>query len=62
MTNDSPTRECPKCGDAQPDLDGFGTLHCEHCGYCKHASITDSVCEFCGKVVTHLTVNTEDKP
>lgn len=52
---DMPTRECPKCGDVQPDLDGFGTLHCEKCGYCKHASITDGICGFCNERVREKT-------
>jgi hypothetical protein len=50
-SDDLPSRECPQCHDVQPDLDGFGTLHCVACGYCKHASVTDGVCGFCGKKV-----------
>ena len=44
--------ECPKCGADQQDLDGFGVLFCAACGFCKHASITDDICGFCGKKVT----------
>jgi hypothetical protein len=42
-----PTMKCPKCPAEYEDHDGFGVLHCPACGYCKHASITDSVCDFC---------------
>jgi excisionase family DNA binding protein len=27
---------CPKCGEDREDLDGFGVLACEKCGYCTH--------------------------
>jgi hypothetical protein len=45
---DMPIRRCPKCDDEQPDMDGFGVLHCEHCGFCTHASITNGKCDLCG--------------
>lgn len=47
--DDVPTRECPRCGDSQRDLDGFGALYCQKCGFCTHASITAGVCDFCEK-------------
>ena len=43
---------CPKCGGAVADWDGFGVLHHAPCGYCKHASVMDGVCGFCGKAVS----------
>lgn len=43
-----PTMLCPRCGQQYDDLDGFGVLHCEHCGFCTHASMTDGRCDLCG--------------
>ena len=43
--------QCPKCKEEYRDFDGFGVLHCVKCGYCKHASITGGVCEYCNKKV-----------
>lgn len=47
--------ECPQCGTQQEDLDGFGVLHCDYCGYCTHPSATGTghpddplVCDMCG--------------
>lgn len=42
---------CPQYGRRQQDLDGFGFLYCRKCGYCKHASISGSTCDFCKKQV-----------
>ena len=47
--NDVPDSQCPKCKAWLPDYDGFGVLRHPECGYCSHASITDGVCQFCGK-------------
>lgn len=44
--------ECPKCGAAQEDLDGFGVVACSACGYCTHPSRTGDICGICGKKVT----------
>ena len=46
-----PKKEYLKCGDITDDLDGFGVLYCEKCGYCEHSSITGDVCDFCEKVI-----------
>jgi hypothetical protein len=40
--------ECPRCGAAQEDFDGFGVLHCPACGFCVHPSFMDGRCNFCG--------------
>lgn len=40
---------CPVCGTEQTDMDGFGFLDCSHCLYCTHASISDGVCDGCGR-------------
>jgi ribosomal protein L37AE/L43A len=45
-----PLSQCPRCKVLQLDHDGFGVLLCASCGYCAHASITDGVCDFCGKL------------
>lgn len=47
-----PHQPCPQCKALVPDHDGFGVvahLGLGGCGYCKHASITDGVCGFCGE-------------
>ena len=48
--NPAPAMACPQCGAEYDDFDGVGVLHCEHCGYCKHASITDGKCDYCGQI------------
>ena len=45
--DDVPDVQCQRCKVWQ-DMDGFGVLHCGECGYCKHASRLDGVCQFCG--------------
>ena len=45
-----PTAECRKCHAEQPDLDGFGVLYCEACGYCMHPTCSEGKCELCGRV------------
>lgn len=50
----SDTVRCPKCGDEQPDLDGFGFLICDACGYCTHPSSSAPIgeqlrCDHCGE-------------
>jgi hypothetical protein len=51
MSDDTPETACPRCGKWWEDFDGFGVLYCPAwaggCGYCKHASRTDGVCDFC---------------
>lgn len=53
--DDYPTMQCPKCHKVYEDMDGFGVMYCPPsmggCGYCKHASITDGECGFCGERV-----------
>lgn len=43
--------DCPQCGAAHEDHDGFGVLYCSACGYCTHATRNGDVCAFCGKRV-----------
>jgi len=52
MTSDAywPQAACPRCGREQDDPDGFGVLHCEACGWCKHPCIEHDRCTICGKV------------
>ena len=58
-----PTMNCPKCGKEWPDFDGFGVLYCPKdnggCGYCKHASVMDGICQFCEKPVERRGSNRE---
>ncbi len=49
--SDYPTMTCSKCGHEEHDLDGFGMNHCEKCGWCAHWSITEGVCDACGRPV-----------
>lgn len=51
MTEEWPQVRCPECQSTQDDMDGFGVLYCEKCGYCAHASINDERCDFCEKEV-----------
>ena len=44
-----PQMDCPKCTATYDDFDGLGVLYCHQCGYCKHASWIDGVCQFCGE-------------
>lgn len=39
---------CPDCGSIE-DHDGLGFIYCEDCGCCVHASITNDICDYCGK-------------
>lgn len=45
------TATCPRCGDEVEDLDGFGVVAHERCGYCSHASIDGDTCNLCGCVL-----------
>lgn len=60
---DAPSVVCPSCGDVQEDMDGFGFLHCDKCGYCEHPSMDDSSgkvrCGMCGK--TELEIENAKK-
>jgi hypothetical protein len=47
--DDWPQVECPRCGAEQEDMDGFGVIYCESCGYCRHASATGGKCDICGE-------------
>jgi len=54
--DETPEAICPRCGQPQPDLDGFGVVKCDHCDYCSHASATldDAnrlICNLCNKVL-----------
>lgn len=40
---------CPKCGALVEDLDGFGVLAHDACGYCSCPSIDGDTCSICGK-------------
>lgn len=46
-----PIVTCPRCGAEQADLDGFGVIHCESCGFCCHPSITGGTCDLCERTV-----------
>lgn len=50
-----PTLTCPQCGDTQTDMDGFGFLACDVCGYCTHPSLTGGICEICQTVIEPAT-------
>ncbi len=39
---------CPACGTVHDDLDGFGVLFCDVCGWCAHVSLTGYRCDACG--------------
>jgi hypothetical protein len=43
-----PQMQCPKCGEWLEDMDGFGVLAHDACGYCTHPSIADYRCMICG--------------
>ncbi len=42
---------CPQCGAWVVDLDGFGVLRHEACGWCAHPSVTGGLCGLCGAAV-----------
>jgi hypothetical protein len=44
-----PVVACPQCGAERKDLDGFGVLHCDACGYCQHPSVNGTTCGLCGQ-------------
>ena len=39
---------CPKCEALVEDLDGFGVLFHDGCGYCSHPDVYDGACRACG--------------
>lgn len=39
---------CPKCGGSVEDLDGFGVLIHDPCGYCSHPDSYGGHCRHCG--------------
>lgn len=43
-----PTMQCPRCSHEQEDIDGFGALACDRCGWCTHPSATGDICDACG--------------
>lgn len=47
------TMHCPRCRKEYEDFDGFGVLYCPKadggCGFCRHASRDDDVCNYCGE-------------
>lgn len=50
---------CPKCGDEQEDLDGFGFIACDKCGLCTHVSFSgpcgqELICDLCGKTQSQI--------
>jgi hypothetical protein len=45
---DYPEVSCPKCGQWETDMDGFGFLSCNVCGHCTHPCRTDGECDLCG--------------
>lgn len=42
-----PTATCPRCKAEVVDMDGFGVLIHDDCGYCSHPSITGDTCDSC---------------
>jgi hypothetical protein len=46
--------QCPMCGEWAVDLDGFGVLTHDACGFCAHPSITGHTCDSCGEVMQHV--------
>jgi hypothetical protein len=46
-----PLVACPSCGDVQVDLDGFGVMKCDVCGFCRHPDISSGKCNCCGRAV-----------
>ncbi len=60
-----PEMACPRCGKKWIDFDGFGVLWCPKeaggCGYCKHASATDGICNFCGEPAEQHTPTQPEK-
>lgn len=49
LFNDTPETKCPRCGRWIEDMDGFGVVRHESCGYCSHISIDGGVCGLCGE-------------
>ena len=47
-----PIVTCPKCGNEQEDLDGFGVVFCERCRFCTHPSRDGGLCGICGDMET----------
>jgi hypothetical protein len=47
--DDYPALVCPICfTDGGDDLDGFGFIQCQTCGFCTHPTRLGTVCEICG--------------
>lgn len=44
----APISVCPKCGALVEDLDGFGVLAHDECGYCSHFDVYGNACRVCG--------------
>lgn len=75
VVEDYPTVECPRCGLAQTDIDGFGFIAClppgfrfggylqGHCGLCTHPSKSGSPngmrCDLCGECDDRETAHHE---
>lgn len=51
IEDDAVQSQCPRCGEWVEDLDGFGVLAHEACGYCSHPSCDGDVCTLCGDAV-----------
>lgn len=55
---------CPSCGTEVEDLDGFGVLAHDECGYCSHPSMTGTAlyrggrkiwkCDACSALVVDM--------
>ena len=43
-----PMMQCPQCEEWMEDMDGYGCLAHDACGYCSHPSITGDTCDICG--------------
>ncbi len=47
---------CPMCGGYVEDLDGFGVLAHDACGYCSHPDRYGGECTICRHVIEDLVV------
>ncbi len=45
---------CPKCHVEVQDLDGFGVLVHEPCGYCSHPDVCGDTCTGCGQIIAFV--------
>lgn len=51
---DATIAECPRCDVELLDYDGFGVVYHPACGYCRHLSRDNGVCNYCGEMPAAL--------